>query len=162
MEWNKLQTIHFTKDMRDKITKIDRYLENQAYFCGDILNRSSVMSIVINTFYELFIENDSRTSYQKRLNDLQKITAKDDNRLFQEIQTIKQIQNVSFYIALANYQNLKQLNLEYTPDELRSYITGDSTEINVLLNRILELQKQDIEHNKQLKDTRRKKLSRGE
>lgn len=162
MEWNKLQTIHFTKDMRDKITKIDKYLENQAYFSGDILNRSSVMSIVINTFYELFIESNSRTSYQKRLNDLQKITTKDEDRLFQEVQTLKQLQNMSFYVALANYQNLKQLNLEYTPEELRSYMTGDSTEINILLNRILELQKQDIAHNKQHKDTRRKKLSRGE
>ncbi|WGN89582.1 hypothetical protein [Ligilactobacillus faecis] len=156
MEWNKLQTMHFTKDMRNKLAEIDKYLENQDYFNDDILNRSKVMSIVANTFYELFVENNSRTSYQKRLNELKRITSQDEKQILQELQTIKQLQNMSFYVALSNYQNLKELNPEYTPEELRSYLTGDSNEINILLNRILAIQKQDIAHNKQIKDIRRK------
>lgn len=157
MDWKNKTTLHFANTDLEKIKNIEQYLEKQDYFSNDSLPKSRVFSVILNAFYELFVENNSQKSYQKRLNDLKKVVSKDEQRLFQELQTIKNLQNLVFYVVLGNYQNLKQLNPQYTPEELRSYMTGDSTEINILLNRILELQKQDIAHNKQRKDTRRKK-----
>lgn len=156
MNWNNKTTLHFTNGDLEKIQNITKYLEKQDFFSNESITKSRVFAIILNVFYELFVENNSRTSYQKRLNTLKKVTSKDDYRILQELQTIKQLQNMSFYVALSNYQNLKELNSDYTPEELRSYLTGDSNEINILLNRILAIQKQDIAHNKQIKDTRRK------
>ena len=135
MNWNNKTTLHFTNGDLEKVQNIVKYLEKQDFFSNESITKSRVFAIILNAFYELFVESNSRTSYQKRLSNLKKETSKDDYRILQEIQTIKQLQNISFYVALSNYQNLKGLNPEYTPDELRSYLTGDSNEINLLLNR---------------------------
>ena len=157
MEWNTLQTIHFSDDMREKVIEIGEYLKKQAYFTNENMNRSRIIAILVEVFYELFVENNSRTQFQNRLNELKKIKPKDNEKLLRDISQIRQMQDIQALITLANYQNLVQQN-DYDPrKELRSFNYGDSKEINVLMNRILQILKEDVVQAKQIKDTNQKK-----
>ncbi len=50
MEWNRLQTVHLTEDMRKKLEEIENYLEKQDYFSNEKLNRSRIIDMLILTF----------------------------------------------------------------------------------------------------------------
>lgn len=157
MEWNTLQTIHFSDDMKKKVTEIDEYLKKQTYFTNENINRSRIIAILVEVFYELFVENNSRTQFQNRLNELKKIKPKDNEKLLRDISQIRQMQDIQALITLANYQNLVQQN-DYDPrKKLRSFNYGDSKEINILMNRILQILKEDVVQAKQIKDTNQKK-----
>ena len=121
------------------------------------MNRSRIIAILVEVFYELFVENNSRTQFQNRLNELKKIKPKDNEKLLRDISQIRQMQDIQALITLANYQNLVQQN-DYDPrKKLRSFNYGDSKEINVLMNRILQILKEDVVQAKQIKDTNQKK-----
>ena len=157
MEWNTLQTIHFSDDMKKKVTEIGEYLKKQTYFTNENMNRSRIIVIIVEVFYELFVENNSRTQFQNLLNELKKIKTKDNEKLLRDIGQIRQMQDIQALITLANYQNLVQQN-DYDPrKKLRSFNYGDSKEINVLMNRILQILKEDVVQAKQIKDTNQKK-----
>ncbi|QIG36550.1 hypothetical protein IBB3154_1061 [Ligilactobacillus salivarius] len=157
MEWNTLQTIHFSDDMKKKVTEIGEYLKKQTYFTNENMNRSRIIVIIVEVFYELFVENNSRTQFQNRLNELKKIKTKDNEKLLRDIGQIRQMQDIQALITLANYQNLVQQS-DYDPrKKLRSFNYGDSKEINVLMNRILQILKEDVVQAKQIKDTNQKK-----
>ena len=157
MEWNTNQTIPVTNGMKNKLSLIEEYLEKQAYFTNESINKSRVITILVEVFYELFVENNSRTQFQNRLNELKKIKPKDNEKLLRDIGQIRQMQDIQALITLANYQNLVQQN-DYDPrKKLRSFNYGDSKEINVLMNRILQILKEDVVQAKQIKDTNQKK-----
>lgn len=157
MEWNTKQTIHVTNGMKNQLSLIEEYLEKQAYFTNESINKSRVITILVEVFYELFVENNSRTQFQNRLNELKKIKPKDNEKLLRDIGQIRQMQDIQALITLANYQNLVQQN-DYDPrKKLRSFNYGDSKEINVLMNRILQILKEDVVQAKQIKDTNQKK-----
>lgn len=157
MEWNTLQTIYFSDDMKKKVTEIGEYLKKQTYFTNENINRSRIIAILVEVFYELFVENNSRTQFQNRLNELKKIKPKDNEKLLRDISQIRQMQDIQALITLANYQNLVQQN-DYDPrKKLRSFNYGDSKEINILMNRILQILKEDVVQAKQIKDTNQKK-----
>ncbi|MDW3022945.1 hypothetical protein [Ligilactobacillus salivarius] len=157
MEWNTKQTIHVTNGMKNQLNLIEEYLEKQAYFTNESINKSRVITILVEVFYELFVENNSRTQFQNRLNELKKIKTKDNEKLLRDIGQIRQMQDIQALITLANYQNLVQQN-DYDPrKKLRSFNYGDSKEINVLMNRILQILKEDVVQAKQIKDTNQKK-----
>lgn len=157
MEWNKLQTIHLTDDMREKLSSVENYLSKQDYFDNTSFNRSRVIDIILTTFFELFVEKNSRTKYPNRLAQLKQIVPKDNEKLLIDVDQVRQMQDILAYISLANYQALLKLSPDYAPEELRSFNYGDSKEINILINRILALRKQDVIQGKQYKDTRKKK-----
>lgn len=157
MEWNTKQTIHVTNGMKNQLNLIEEYLKKQAYFTNESINKSRVIAILVEVFYELFVENNSRTQFQNRLNELKKIKPKDNEKLLRDISQIRQMQDIQALITLANYQNLVQQN-DYDPrKKLRSFNYGDSKEINVLMNRILQILKEDVVQAKQIKDTNQKK-----
>lgn len=158
MEWNKLQTIHFTEDMQVKAKEIEKYLEKQEYFMGESINRSRVIAIMLNTFYDLFVSDNSRTKYQNRINELKKIKSKTDQKIWQEVRMTKHLQEWQLYILLATYQNLMHVNSSYSPSELQSYQFGNDTTINSLMQNIAGLIERDIAKNKQIKDSKKKKL----
>lgn len=114
MEWNTLQTIYFSDDMKKKVTEIGEYLKKQTYFTNENINRSRIIAILVEVFYELFVENNSRTQFQNRLNELKKIKPKDNEKLLRDISQIRQMQDIQALITLANYQNLVQQN-DYDP-----------------------------------------------
>ncbi|MSE09669.1 hypothetical protein GKC33_13660, partial [Lactobacillus salivarius] len=103
MEWNTLQTIHFSDDMKKKVTEIGEYLKKQTYFTNENMNRSRIIAILVEVFYELFVENNSRTQFQNRLNELKKIKPKDNEKLLRDISQIRQMQDIQALITLANY-----------------------------------------------------------
>ena len=72
MEWNTKQTIHVTNGMKNQLNLIEENLEKQAYFTNESINKSRVITILVEVFYELFVENNSRTQFQNRLNELKK------------------------------------------------------------------------------------------
>ena len=157
MEWNTKQTIHVTNGMKNQLNLIQEYLKKQAYFTNESINKSRVIAILVEVFYELFVENNSRTQFQNRLNELKKIKPKDNEKLLRDISQIRQMQDIQALITLANYQNLVQQN-DYDPrKKLRSFNYGDSKEINILMNRILQILKEDVVQAKQIKDTNQKK-----
>lgn len=157
MEWNTKQTIHVTNGMKNQLNLIEEYLKKQAYFTNESINKSRVIAILVEVFYELFVENNSRTQFQNRLNELKKIKPKDNEKLLRDISQILQMQDIQALITLANYQNLVQQN-DYDPrKKLRSFNYGDSKEINILMNRILQILKEDVVQAKQIKDTNQKK-----
>ncbi|OQQ90502.1 hypothetical protein [Ligilactobacillus salivarius] len=157
MEWNTKQTIHVTNGMKNQLNLIEEYLKKQAYFTNESINKSRVIAILVEVFYELFVENNSRTQFQNRLNELKKIKPKDNEKLLRDISQIRQMQDIQALITLANYQNLVQQN-DYDPrKKLRSFNYGDSKEINILMNRILQILKEDVVQAKQIKDTNQKK-----
>lgn len=157
MEWNKLQTIYCNKNMREELAEIEKYLLKQEYFSGESMNRSRVLSIIITTFYDLFVSDNSRTKYQNRINELKKIKSKTDQRILQEVRMGKQLQEWQLYIALAIYQNMMHVNGSYSPSELQSYQFGSDSTINILMSNIAELIKSDIARNKQIRDSKKKK-----
>ena len=157
MEWNTKQTIHVTNGMKNQLNLIEEYLKKQAYFTNESINKSRVIAILVEVFYELFVVNNSRTQFQNRLNELKKIKPKDNEKLLRDISQIRQMQDIQALITLANYQNLVQQN-DYDPrKKLRSFNYGDSKEINILMNRILQILKEDVVQAKQIKDTNQKK-----
>lgn len=157
MEWNTKQTIHVTNGMKNQLNLIEEYLKKQAYFTNESIKKSRVIAILVEVFYELFVENNSRTQFQNRLNELKKIKPKDNEKLLRDISQIRQMQDIQALITLANYQNLVQQN-DYDPrKKLRSFNYGDSKEINILMNRILQILKEDVVQAKQIKDTNQKK-----
>ncbi|MBZ4031151.1 hypothetical protein K7E08_09560 [Ligilactobacillus salivarius] len=157
MEWNKKTTAYFPESQRRKLEEIEKYLSKQEYFSNENLNKSRIILLLVDNFYELFVENNSRTKYPNRLNELKKIKPKDNEKLLRDISQIRQMQDIQALITLANYQNLVQQN-DYDPrKKLRSFNYGDSKEINVLMNRILQILKEDVVQAKQIKDTNQKK-----
>lgn len=157
MEWNRLQTVHLTEDMRKKLEEIENYLEKQDYFSNEKLNRSRIIDMLILTFYDLFVAENSRTKYPNRLAELKKITPKDNQKLLRELMRQGRSMEFLLYINLGIYQSLSQINGSYTPKDLRSYQTGDSREINMLMNQIMQIINEDVARNKQIKDSKRKK-----
>ena len=70
MNWNNKTTLHFTNGDLEKVQNIVKYLEKQDFFSNESITKSRVFAIILNAFYELFVESNSRTSYQKRLSNL--------------------------------------------------------------------------------------------
>ncbi len=157
MKWIEKTTIHISKKDIEKLVKLENYLEKQEYFSGELLTKSRMMSIMINTFYDLFVAENGRTKYPNRLTELKKITPKDNQRLLRELMRQGRSMEFLLYINLGIYQSLSQINGTYTPKELRSYQTGDSREINMLMNQIMQIVNEDVARNKQIKDSKRKK-----
>lgn len=157
MEWAKKTTIHFSKSDLTELEEIEKYFGKQEYFSNEKMTKSKIMSVMINTFYDLFIADNSRTKYPNRINELKKITSKTDQRILQEVRMSKQVQEWQLYIALAIYQNLMHVNSSYSPSELQSYQFGSDNTINILMNNIMELIKGDIARNKQIRDSKKKK-----
>ncbi len=157
MEWSNQITIYSGKEELEKLKKIEQYLEKQEYFSNEKMTKSKIMSIIMNTFYDLFVSDNSRTKYPNRINELKKITSKTDQRILQEVRMSKQLQEWQLYIALAIYQNMMHVNGSYSPSELQSYQFGSDSTINILMSNIAELIKGDIERNKQIRDSKKKK-----
>ena len=132
-------------------------MSKQDYFSDELLTKSRMMSIMINTFYDLFVAENSRTKYPNRLAELKKITPKDNQKLLRELMRQGRSMEFLLYINLGIYQSLSQINGSYTPKDLRSYQTGDSREINMLMNQIMQIINEDVARNKQIKDSKRKK-----
>lgn len=158
MEWAKKTTIHFSKSDLAKLEEIEKYLGKQEYFSNETMTKSRMISVMINTFYELFVSgNNSRTMYQNRINELKKIKSKTDQRILQEARMTKHLQEWQLYILLATYQNLMHINSSYSPSELQSYQFGTDNTINNLMQNIGRLIEGDMAKNKQIKDTKKKK-----
>lgn len=157
MEWKERTTTYFTATELEKLLEIEAYLEKQAYFSNEKLTKSRVISIMLSVFYDLFVAENSRTKYPNRLAELKKITPKDNQKLLRELMRQGRSMEFLLYINLGIYQSLSQVNGSYTPKELRSYQTGDSREINMLMNQIMQIINDDIARNKQIKDSKRKK-----
>ena len=157
MEWKERTTTYFTATELEKLSEIEEYLEKQAYFSNEKLTKSRVVSIMLSVFYDLFVAENSRTKYPNRLAELKKITPKDNQKLLRELMRQGRSMEFLLYINLGIYQSLSQVNGSYTPKELRSYQTGDSREINMLMNQIMQIINDDIARNKQIKESKRKK-----
>jgi len=157
MEWAKKTTIHFSKSDLAKLEEIEKYLGKQEYFSNETMTKSRMISVMINTFYDLFVSDNSRTKYQNRINELKKIKSKTDQRILQEARMTRRLQEWQLYILLASYQNLMHINSSYSPSELQSYQFGTNNTINSLMQNIGRLIEGDIAKNKQIKDTKKKK-----
>lgn len=157
MQWIEKTTTHFSKNDLEKLEEVEKYLMKQEYFSNDALTKSRVMSIMLNTFYDLFVSDNSRTKYQNRINELKKIKSKTDQRIWQEVRMTKHLQEWQLYILLATYQNLMHVNGSYSPSELQSYQFGNDNTINSLMQNIGRLIEGDIAKNKQIKDSKKKK-----
>jgi len=158
MEWAKKTTIHFSKSDLEKLEEIQKYLGKQEYFSNETMTKSRMISVIVNTFYELFVSGDnSRTMYQNKVNELKKIKSKTDQRILQEARMTRRLQEWQLYILLASYQNLMHINGSYSPSELQSYQFGTDNTINSLMQNIGRLIEGDIAKNKQIKDTKKKK-----
>lgn len=155
--WIEKTTTHFSKDDLGKLEEVEKYLVKQDYFSNEVLTKSRIMSIMLNTFYDLFVVDDSRKKYPNRINELKKITSKTDQRILQEVRMGKQLQEWQLYIALAIYQNMMHVNSSYSPSELQSYQFGNDNTINILMTNIAELIQGDIARNKQIRDSKKKK-----
>lgn len=155
--WIEKTTTHFSKDDLGKLEEVEKYLVKQDYFSNEVLTKSRIMSIMLNTFYDLFVADDSRKKYPNRINELKKITSKTDQRILQEVRMGKQLQEWQLYIALAIYQNMMHVNSSYSPSELQSYQFGNDNTINNLMTNIAELIQGDIARNKQIRDSKKKK-----
>ena len=151
-------TIYSLKEDAEKLEQIEQYLKKQEYFSNETMTKSRMISVMINTFYELFVAgNNSRTMYQNRINELKKIKSKTDQRILQEARMTKHLQEWQLYILLATYQNLMHINNSYSPSELQSYQFGTDNTINNLMQNIGRLIEGDMAKNKQIKDTKKKK-----
>lgn len=157
MRWTKKTTAYVTNKELERLEEIEEYLSKQDYFSDELLTKSRMMSIMINTFYDLFVAENSRTKYPNRLAELKKITPKDNQKLLRELMRQGRSMEFLLYINLGIYQSLSQINGSYTPKALRSYQTGDSREINMLMNQIMQIINEDVARNKQIKDSKRKK-----
>lgn len=157
MEWKERTTTYFTATELEKLSEIEAYLEKQAYFSNEKLTKSRVISIMLSVFYDLFVAENSRTKYPNRLAELKKITPKDNQKFLRELMRQGRSMEFLLYINLGIYQSLSQVNGSYTPKDLRSYQTGDSKEINMLMNQIMQIINDDVARNKQIKDSKRKK-----
>ena len=62
MEWNKKTTAYFPESQRRKLEEIEKYLSKQEYFSNENLNKSRIILLLVDNFYELFVENNSRTT----------------------------------------------------------------------------------------------------
>ncbi|WHS04952.1 hypothetical protein O2U01_10000 (plasmid) [Ligilactobacillus salivarius] len=157
MKWNEKTTAYFPESQRRKLEEIENYLSKQEYFSNENLSKSRIIHLLVDNFYELFVKNNSRTKYPNRLDQLKKIKPKDNEKLLRDINQIRQMQDIQALITLANYQNLVHQN-DYDPrKKLRSFNYGDSKEINVLMNRILQILREDVVQAKQIKDANQKK-----
>ncbi|MEY8737873.1 hypothetical protein AB9M75_11835 [Lactobacillus sp. AN1001] len=157
MEWAKKTTIHFSKSDLVKLEEIEQYFGKQEYFSNEMMTKSRMISVMVNTFYDLFVSDNSRTKYQNRVNELKKIKSKTDQKIWQEVRMTKHLQEWQLYILLASYQNLMHINSSYSPSELQSYQFGTDNTINNLMKNIAGLIEGDIAKNKQIKDSKKKK-----
>lgn len=135
----KRQAVYFTQHRKEQMEKIKSYL-NDSYVISDTRKFSTVVGILIDTFEELFLE-DNTLPYYARLADLKERPSSKDV-LSKELKLLAKQLDLITYLGLSNFHATTSGPM-WNIDDLTAIHSMDDPHQTQLLSHIEDLIQKD-------------------